>query len=154
MLNKVSQIFSPGGSGGFLRRMTDASLKVLRELDAQVIAQSPPSFPVEKLGDQIVVSVDDDCHVLYAHSVGLPEGEETRWYGKANPKANLFKLLTFVGDTDLERQKFIDYVYNYRNILVDLPKQTLTVLDSNMAEELVHPTKAQGKLAVMRAALG
>jgi hypothetical protein len=149
MLGKVSQIFSPWGSGGFIRRMADAAMRNTREFDAKVIELSPPSFPMEKLGNLLLVYIEEEGQALHARSVKNAPGKDYHWVGRCTPKANLFKLLPFVGDHPIDRQKFLDYVYNFHFILIDLKKQTLNIVDKDSAESMMV---TQGGLKVPRVA--
>ncbi len=157
MLNRVTQVFSPFGSGGFLRQMAEAALRNVKEFELKVGSseKSPYDFPVEKLGDLMLVSIDEEGTVLRARTVKNSPGKDYQWAGPCTPKANLFRVLKFVGDDPLDRQKFLDYVYNFRNVLIDLKKETIVVIDENTAEALTVTSGVQApRVAAIMTALG
>lgn len=157
MLNRVTSVFSPGGSGGFIRRMAEASLRAVKEFDTRVAEAdlSPFAFPVEKLGDLILVSIDEDGTVLRAKTVKNAPGKGYQWAGPCTPKANLFRVLDFVGDNPLDRQKFLDYVYNFRHVLIDLKKKTIVIVDDSTADAMAESYGAEApRIGAIHAALG
>lgn len=114
--------------------MAAASQKAIHDLDAFIANEpkTPPTFNLEELGEQLLFHVPGDG-MFYCYSVAK---RGYKWAGPATGYAPIFSRLPQF-QTKLERELFLDYVYNFQYVVYDPNKKTLEVMDPDTAADII-----------------
>ena len=81
-------------------------------------------------------------------TVGGGKGKGKIWVGPANSKSRVFSQMGEDYSHPLDREKFIDYVFNFRHVLYDRKDGTLRPVDEDFA---VAVASGWAKQPLMRA---
>lgn len=125
----VGGIFGKFGSAPFWRD------RYAQTVDALRLAVEPQNSKITfgKLPDMILLEVVDGPEPLRVRSA-VPS-VDFRWEGPLGPQADVFRFLTcFV--TRLEREKFLDYLYNFKAVVLNTKDFTFWAVEPSLVEDL------------------
>jgi hypothetical protein len=152
----ISKLFARFGSGWLARQQVITTSDAIRNVEQEIAAtpKTKRSFNLEQLGNKILFTFDDSGFILKVYSA-VP-GNGFRWVGQATPSAPIFDLF-MPEDNHVDRQRFLDYVFNFKHVLVDLVTGHKEVVDKDDVAGILlanATSKPAMSLRVLRAALG
>lgn len=137
------------GSGSVLRDAVRQTRKVIREIDDLFTngLRTRPDFDSAKLGNKVIVMLENEGRTLRVKSA-IP-GNDRQWVGPATDKAEVWSRFKRF-KTSLEKDRFLDYVYNFKYVLFDTASGAFRAIDSDEVAALtVEPTKVPLAVRVM-----
>lgn len=125
----LSGIFGKFGSAPFWRDRYAQTVDSLR----LAVEPANPKILFENLPDMILIEVVDAPEPLRVRSA-VPS-VDFRWEGPLAPQAEIFRFFTCF-ETKLEREKFLDYVYNFKAVVMNMKNFTFWAVEPSLVEDL------------------
>lgn len=137
MLKTLKAVASRFGSGEYLRLMAKRSAEAARFFD-ETLNLSPVKFDLTKLGSRLLLWTDEDQRVL--HVISMVPGNPYRVDQPFSIKALILdQMALYLPDliNPYDKQKFLDYLVNFHNLVVDLSAGTVEPLDENDKDKVI-----------------
>lgn len=115
--------------------MAEAAQRAVRVFDGAVLPVSPSGFKPEKLGEKLLFHLSEDGKYLTVQS--LVKGNQFRWVGRPTFNSQIWSRLPELSH-DLDKAKFLDYVYNFHYVIKDLDAGTLVPVSAEDAHDLLN----------------
>lgn len=122
-------IFGKFGSAPFWRD------RYAQTVDALRLAVEPqnPKILFANLPDMILLEAVEGIEPLRVRSA-VPS-VDFRWEGPLSPQADIFRYLPCF-ETQLEREKFLDYLYNFKAVVLNTKSFTFWAVEPSLVEDL------------------
>jgi len=141
------------GSGKFWR---DRSERAIAENAAQydiplTVDPPPPGFTPDDLGGLLLVFFEDEDATLLNVRSAMP-GNDMKWRGL--PLLHSPMIQKFGFDNELDLQRFLNYVYNFKNILFSTRTGKCWPAHPNDVDRIIYGEMPLPDMSLLKEALG